>query len=280
MKKILITGNNSYIGNHLNEFLKDYPEEYTIDFISLRGDSWRGKDISAYDSIFHVAGLAHVNETEENRELYYEINRDLAYDFAKFSKEQGVRQFIFLSSMSVYGVENGRIDKNTSLNPSTHYGKSKLQAEKLLKELDSKDFKIAVLRPPMVYGKDTKGNYPRLSELAKKIPIFPDIENKRSMIYIENLSQFIKHLIDDRGQGLFFPQNKEYVNTSDMVKLIANENNRKIWFTKLFNPIIRLLNIEVINKVFGDLVYSKELSLYPKDYNIVDFETSIKLTEK
>lgn len=280
MKKILITGKNSYIGNHLKEFLENYPTAYSVESISLRDNSWKDKNLSSYDVVFHVAGLAHVRETEENKNSYYEINRDLAYGFAKICKDAGVKQFIFLSSMSVYGVENGIIDKHTKTNPSSHYGKSKLEAENLLSELRSEEFKIAIVRPPMVYGKNTKGNYPRLSNLALKTPVFPDIVNERSMIYIENLCQFIRFLMDDEEEGVFFPQNKEYVNTSHMVKLIAGLHNKKIWFVKIFNPIIRVLNIGTINKVFGSLVYDKKLSSYPRDYNLRDFETSIRLTEE
>lgn len=280
MKKILITGKNSYIGNFFVKALEDYPADYSIDYISLRGDSWKSEDISSYDCVFHVAGLAHVKETQDNKDQYYKINRDLAVDFAKYCKEQGLKQFIFLSSMSVYGLENGVIDKSTVLKPDSHYGKSKLEAEALLEELETQEFKLAIVRPPMVYGPDTKGNYPRLSGLAKKTPIFPKIDNKRSMIYIENLSEFIRLLIDDESRGIYMPQNRDYVNTSDMVSLIADINGKKIWFTRIFNPIIGLLNIGVVNKVFGDLVYEKDLSEYPKDYNKVDFETSIKLTEK
>lgn len=279
MKKILITGKNSYIGNFFIEALEDYPDKYSVDFISLRGDSWKGEDLSSYDSVFHVAGLAHVKETEDNKEEYYKINRDLAVDFASYCRDQGVKQFIFLSSMSVYGLENGVIDEKTPLKPNSHYGKSKLQAEKILGEMETEDFKLAIVRPPMVYGKDTKGNYPRLSGLAKKTPVFPKVDNKRSMIYIENLSEFIRLLIDDEARGIFLPQNSEYVNTSNMVGLIAKFHGKKIWFVKLFNPILRRLNIGLVNKVFGDLVYEKKLSKYPKDYNKIGFETSIKKTE-
>lgn len=280
MKKILITGKNSYIGNYLKEFLEAYPGDYSIDSISLRGKSWKSEDISSYDLVFHAVGLAHVRETEENKSSYYEINRDLTYEFAKFCKAAGVKRFIFLSSMSVYGLENGIIDENTLPKPNSHYGRSKLEAEDLLLELKDAGFKIAIVRPPMVYGKNTRGNYPRLSRLALKTPIFPDIENKRSMIYIENLCQFIRFLIDDEKDGIFFPQNEEYVNTTSMVKLIASLHNKKICFVRIFNPIIRLLNVAIINKMFGSLVYDKKLSSYHKNYNLRDFETSIRLTEE
>jgi UDP-glucose 4-epimerase len=131
----------------------------------------------------------------------------------------------------------------------------------------------------MVYGKGCKGNYPRLAGLALKIPIFPEVDNKRSMIYIDNLSEFVKQLIDNRSSGLFFPQNTEYVNTSEMVRLIAEVHGKKMTMTKLFNPLLRLLNISTVNKVFGDLVYEKSLSEYGNNYIICGLNKSIVDTE-
>ncbi len=280
MKKILITGKNSYIGISLEQWLKKYPDKYEVESISLRNNLWKEKDFSKYEVVYHVAGIAHRKETNKNKDLYYEVNRDLAYEVAKKSKCDSVGQFIFLSTMSVYGLENGIIDKHTQLKPKTNYGKSKLQAEELIKPLEAEDFRIAILRPPMVYGKGCKGNYPRLTKLAKTTPIFPDVNNKRSMIYIDNLTEFVRLLIDDCASGIFFPQNEEYVNTSEMVKLIAESHGKKIRLIKMFNPLLKLLNISIINKVFGDLVYDKKMSIYKKRYCLQDFITSIIVTER
>lgn len=275
MKNILITGANSYIGTNLEKWLKQWQKDYSVDTVDMIDGTWKEKNFSGYDVIFHVAGIAHIKETKENAALYYKVNRDLAYEVAKKAKSDGVKQLILLSSMSVYGMETGIITKNTKPNPKSSYGKSKLEAEKLIAPLEDKAFKISVLRPPMVYGKGCKGNYPRLEKLALKSLIFPDIENKRSMIYIDNLCQFVKQLIDDCSSGVFFPQNDEYVCTSDMVKLICDIHEKKIHMTKIFNPILRLLNIDTINKVFGDLVYEKENNMKC----IIDFEESIRNTE-
>lgn len=280
MKRILITGKNSYIGSRFEEWLAKYPNKYEVDAISLRDESWKEKDFSEYDVVYHVAGIAHRKETKKNRELYYAVNRDLAYEVAKKSKQDGIKQFIFLSTMSVYGLEIGVIDEHTPLKPKSNYGKSKLQAEELIKSLEDDSFKIAILRPPMVYGKGCKGNYPRLANLAKTTPIFPDIDNQRSMIYVDNLNEFVRLLIDDSVSGLFFPQNKEYVKTSEMVKLIAEFHGKKIKFTRFFNLLLKLINIDIVNKVFGDLIYEKDISEYKKNYNIYDFIDSISLTEK
>ena len=279
MKRILITGENSYIGTSFEKWLAKYPDKYMVDLISLRDESWKVKDFSKYDVVYHVAGIAHRKETDENRELYFEVNRDLAYEIAKKSKQDGVKQFIFLSTMSVYGLESGVIDEHTPLKPKSNYGKSKLQAEELIKPLEDDNFKVAITRPPMVYGKGCKGNYPRLAKLAKITPIFPDIGNKRSMIYIDNLSELVRLLIDDNANGLFCPQNEEYVNTSEMVRLIAELHSKKVKLTKLFNPLLRSFDISTMNKVFGDLVYEKTMSEYESNYRVCGFKESIDQTE-
>lgn len=160
MKRILITGANSYIGTSFEKWLSQWPDKYTVDTIDMIDGKWRKESFAGYDVVFHVAGIAHIRETKKNRDLYYKVNRDLAYETAKKAKAEGVNQFIFISSMSVYGVDNGVINKNTPLNPKSNYGKSKLQAEKLIKPLCDDNFKVAILRPPMVYGKGCKGNYP------------------------------------------------------------------------------------------------------------------------
>lgn len=279
MKKILITGANSYIGTSFEKWLEQYPNEYYIDTIDMRANLWKEQDFSQYEVVFHVAGIAHVKEEPGNQCLYYEVNRDLAYETAKKAKEEGVNQFIFLSSMSVYGIENGIIDKTTCLEPKSNYGKSKLQAEELIQSLSDDTFKVVVLRPPMVYGKGCRGNYPKLAKIAVRVPVFPDIDNKRSMIYIDNLCEFVKLLIDDGNSGLFFPQNMEYVKTSEMVRLIAEAHGKKIRMTKLFNLMLKIFKIGTVNKVFGDLIYDRNLSVYKRNYCVCGFELSIIYTE-
>lgn len=279
MKNILITGKNSYIGTSLEKWLGKEPDKYKVGTVDMIDGTWKEKDFSKYDVVFHVAGIAHIKETKENRDLYYKINRDLAYETAYKAKKDGVKQFVFLSSMSVYGMEYGGVDENTPLRPNSAYGKSKMEAEKSINGLSDDSFIVAILRPPMVYGKGCKGNYPKLVGLALKTPIFPNIENKRSMIYIDNLSEFAKQLIDNRSGGLFFPQNDEFVNTSEMVELIAEAHGKKVAMTKVFNPLLRLLNVKMVNKVFGDLVYEMNMSDYESNYRVYGFRESIKKTE-
>ena len=265
MKKILITGANSYIGSSFENYLnKNYNSCYQIDTLDMINESWKNFDFSSYDVIYHVAGIAHIKETKDNKDLYYKVNKDLAIEVAKKAKQENVKQFIFLSSMSVYGIEKGFITKDTTLNPKSNYAKSKLQAEEVLKSLQTKDFKICIIRPPMVYGKDCKGNFQSLIKFAKKLPIFPKVKNNRSMIYIDNLSEFVKLLIDNSEEGLFFPQNNEYSNTSYLVKLIGQSMNKKVrlfiglgWLIKLSGLVIKKLT-----KAFGSLCYDMKLSEY------------------
>ena len=280
MKNILITGKNSYIGKSLENWLMREPNKYKIDTLDMKDGSWKVKDFSRFDVIFHVAGVAHIKETSENQSLYFKVNRDLTYETAQKAKVDGVKQFVFLSSMSVYGIENGVINKDTTLKPNSTYGKSKIEAEDLINKLQDDSFTISILRPPMVYGKNCKGNYPRLVGLALKTPIFPKVDNKRSMIYIDNLSEFVKQIIDNRSGGLFFPQNAEYVNTSEMVRLIAEIHDKRMKMTKLFNPLLKLLNSRTLNKVFSNLVYEMSMSEYESNYRVFGFRESIFKTEQ
>jgi nucleoside-diphosphate-sugar epimerase len=284
MKRILITGANSYIGTSLEKWLCKNPEKYSINTLDMKKKKWKEKDFSKYDVVFHVAGIAHVSSNPKMEDLYYKVNRDLTIETAKKAKAEGIKQFIFMSSIIVYGDSSSSkrvIDRNTVPTPSNFYGNSKLQAEEGIKDFESDYFKIVVLRPPMIYGKGSKGNYPRLANMAKKIPVFPNIDNERSMLHIDNLCEFIKVMIDHEEKGLYFPQNKEYVKTSDLVKTIAEVHGKKIWMTKLFNPVLRLMfGIGIVNKVFGNLVYEKSMSDYDNaNYRIRTFKESIELTE-
>lgn len=286
MKKILITGLNSYIGTSFENYVGDM---LNIDKISLLDDNWKTTDFSIYDAIFHVAGIAHSDNgkiDEETKALYYSVNTDLAVEVATKAKSDGVKQFIYMSSIIIFGesapIGNEKIiTSDTIPTPLNAYGDSKLQAEIKLKPLNSDNFKIAIVRPPMVYGKGSKGNYPLLSKFAKKTIIFPNIENKRSMIHIDNLCEFISLIIKNEDRGIFMPQNSEYVATSNMVKMIGQANNKNIKLTKIFNIPLKIIAkfLKVINKAFGSLTYDMKLSEYKEKYIVIDLEESITRTE-
>lgn len=286
MKKILIAGKDSYIGTSVEKYLAQWPRQYRIDTIDMRDGSWRQKSFVGYDSVFHVAGIAHQDSgkiTEERKQLYYKVNTDLTVETAKKAKADGVKQFIFMSSIIVYGLsakmgETKVITTETKPAPEGAYGDSKLQAELRILPLSDESFKVCVLRPPMIYGQDCKGNYPILSKVAKTLPFFPDVQNQRSMLFVGNLCVFVKRVIDSLMSGVFFPQNKEYVCTSAMVRQIAKAHRKNIHLTKVFNPLLRLFSgkIGVIDKVFGSMVYEQSSNI-PAE--MIGFSNSIALTE-
>lgn len=289
MKRILITGTQGYIGSALAQYLRRRPEEYQADFLSLREEAWRQADFGGYDAIVHAAAIVHQPKSKDDpsqAELYDRVNHLLTAELAQKAKNEGVCQFLFLSSESVYGLhapvgQTLTITADTPLNPTDNYGISKLQAEKALTALRDDHFRVAILRPPMIYGRDCKGNYRTLARLAEKLPVFPNIANQRSMLYVGNLCEFLRLLIQDEADGIFCPQNTEYVSTSRMVQEIAKAHGKRIrlvggcaWALNLLSHVTPLAG-----KAFGSLCYDKSLSDYPQNYNIVGFEQSIAETE-
>lgn len=282
-KKILITGKGSYVGTSFMNWVKQWPDQYEVEELSVRGEAWKEHDFSAYDVVLHVAGIAHVSTDPSMEQEYYRVNRDLTIEVASKAKQDGVKQFIFMSSIIVYENNGGVtfIDSDTPATPSNFYGKSKLQAEKGIRVLEEETFKIATLRPPMIYGKDSKGNYRKMARISRKIRFFPDFNNKRSMLHIDNLCELLRLIIINEDNGFFYPQNKEYSSTTEMVRQISLVHGNKIYFTKLFNPVIKITmkKINAFRKIFGDLIYDQRISTYKENYQIRTLKESIKLSE-
>lgn len=289
MKRILITGCDSYIGTNFEKHLNSFSDTYLVDTLDMKDKSWREYDFSTYDAVFHVAGIAHndiSSVSEEQKALYKTVNTDLAIETANKAKNSGVSQFIFMSSVIVYGesapigVEK-IITADTVPTPSNFYGQSKLDAENGMLPLCNDTFKVAVIRPPMIYGRGCKGNYKTLSKFAKITPIFPNIFNSRSMLYVGNLVEFIKQIIDHELSGIFFPSNREKASTAQMVKAIAASKGKKVFLVKGFSWVFKLASrfLPVINKVFGNMSYDETLTQYSFDYQRYSLEESIKETE-
>lgn len=289
MKKILITGANSYIGTSFEKYMTQWPDAYQVDTVDMIDGAWREKDFSGYDAVFHVAGIAHSDNgkiSPERAKLYYAVNTDLTIETAKKAKTEGVKQFIFMSSAIVYG-ESAPIGKmkvitrDTPVSPANSYGDSKVQAEIGIVPLNDDGFKVVILRPPMIYGLGSKGNYPVLSKLAQKLPVFPKVENQRSMLYIDNLMEFVRLMVENEEQGIFWPQNAEYSNTTELVKLIAQAHGKKILIIPGFGWVLKLLShvTGLVNKAFGSLSYAQSLSVYREQYTNISLEESIRTTE-
>ena len=290
MKKILITGAGSYVGTSVQKYLEQFPDKYNVSVIDMIDGSWRKADFSKYDTVYHVAGLAHSDVgkvTDEIKAKYYAINTDLAIETAKKAKAEGVKQFIFMSSAIVYGdsAPIGKekiITRDTPCSPANFYGDSKVQAENGILPLSDENFKVVILRCPMIYGKDSKGNFPTLEKNALKMPFFPRVKNERSMLYIGNLSEFVRLMIENNEEGIFWPCNNELSNTREIVKKIASCHCKTVWLVPGLGWVLKLMShiTKYINKAFGNLVYEKELTDYREEYRVYSLAQSIEETEK
>lgn len=294
-KKVLISGAGSYIGQSFIQYAKKhYPDNFEIEELDMTDAAWRDKDFSEYDVVYHVAGIAHAdvgNVSEEIKSKYYEVNTGLAVEAAEKAKREGVKTFIFMSSMIVYGDsapygQQKVIDETTVPKPANFYGDSKLQADMAVRELADDTYKVIVLRPPMIYGKDSKGNYRTLAKLAKKLPIFPDVDNERSMLYIENLCEFLCQVMllkpYHRNSVVLLPQNGEWTKTSDMVKAIAKASGKKITQLQCLAPAVWIGSKMpgkiggLVNKAFGNSCYLHGISKYEGiDYQKSPFLESV-----
>lgn len=285
MKKVLITGLNSYIGNSFETYIENMPEAaIQTEKISLKEEDWQEKSWAGYDVVLHVAGLAHVDVSradEETKLRYYRINRDMAGQAAEKAKRDGVKQFIYLSSIIIYGDsapigKSKRITKEMKPAPANFYGDSKLQGEQAVMALQEENssesvqdtFRVLVLRLPMIYGKDSKGNFPKLKKMAERTPVFPQIENRRSMLYIGNLCGLIGIAIEREWEGIICPQNREIVSTSELVRLLGEQKGKKIILLPGFSGILKLCShfTGYVNKIFGSLEYNRELDAAEAGY--------------
>lgn len=282
MKKVLITGAGSYVGESVRKYILSTSSDFQVDAVDTIGDNWKKADYSQYDVVYHVAGIAHVNADPKMEALYYKVNRDLTIEVARAAKAAGVRQFIFMSSQIVFhesqSLKSEVLTAETKENPNGFYGDSKLQAEQGIKPLEDENFKVCILRPCMIYGPNAKGNFPRLAKLATKVPVFPCWHNKRSMLYIDNLAEFVKQAIVRELSGTFFPQNRELADTVEIIRYFAKASDHKVWITRLLNPFVWLGSfvLQPINKMFATYYYDPEMSKVEFDYQLVSFEESLK----
>ena len=286
MRKILITGANSYTGNALREYLSSWPGKYNVSSISLRGDSWKSENFVAFDSVIHTAGLAHDSARTSDKEAYFRVNSQLAFDAAKKAMNDGAGQFVFMSSSIVYGASAAIghekiITRATPVSPESYYGESKVKAEEMLRTLDGDKFRVCILRCPMIYGRKCRGNYPVLSKIARKLPFFPKIKNTRSMLYVKNFAEFVRLMTENNERGIFWPQNGEYSNTSEIVKMIAESHGKNIALIPGCEIPLRVMAkfSGLVNKAFGSLAYDMSLSDYRENYRLYDLRRSIEESE-
>lgn len=290
MKKVMLIGVGGYIGCRFTEYMRNNYPDWRIDAVDSMNDKWREADFRGYDAVYNVSGLAHANARHGTEQQYYAVNGQLPIDVALKAKAQGVHLFIQMSSQIVYGDmsalgEEKVITTETIPSEPTVYGKSKMMAERGLKELSDEGFQVAIIRPPLIYSEYARDNFPRLVNFAKKMPIFPNIENKQSMLYVDNLCELVRLIIVNNTGGIYYPQQECYIKTSCIVFDIAKEVGNKMCLTTFFNPLILLLSrlplFSFIHKAFGSIIYDMKISNhFDGKYRVVSYEESIQRIAK
>lgn len=281
MMKILITGSNGYLGS---SFLNQYKDKYIFEKFSLLNQKIEDINFDRIDIILHCAALVH-QKVEHTYEKYYEVNVDYPVKLAKLAKQNGVKQIVFISTVAVYGEEEKKLDENTICNPITPYGKSKLEAENKLLELNDNSFIVSIIRPPMIYGKNAPGNIDSLIKLVKKLPIIPlgKIKNKRSFISIQNLCYIIDEIIMQQNSGIFLASDDEPLSTSKLIYLIAKNLDKKVYLIKIpfFESLLKLLKPSFHKRLYGSLEVNNVITKQKLNLkNLYSVEDGIRLMIK
>lgn len=271
--KVLITGKNSYVGKNIGNFL--LYKNMEVKYVSVR-NGISEDEFTDVDVVVHCAAIVHKKEAKFAI-LYDKVNYELTVDIAEKAKKKGVKQFIFMSTMAVYGKSEGEINGNTPLQPKTLYGESKLKAEKALEKIADENFKVSIIRPPMVYGRSCPGNYKKLRMLALKLPVFPLVENKRSFIYVENLAYFVWNTISEGKEGIFMPMDSKTESTDTMSKYICSVNNKEIKFSPFLGKMVKKIPLNSLKKAFGSLYYGNDIA---EVVSFTGFQETINYTEK
>ncbi len=259
MKTILITGASGFIGSN---FIEGYKDKYNIIPMDLLKVKPEEIDFNGVDTVLHLAALVHQMKGAP-REKYFEVNTELTRRVAVEAKKQGVKHFVFYSTVAVYGT-HGEIykevilDKNSKINPKTPYAESKWQAEEILRELEDNNFKISILRPPLVYGKNCPGNMRRLEKLVDMLPILPFNydENKRTLVEINKLLKITDEVIESEIVGIIIPKDDKDISIKEIVEKIIKEKNKKRILIKLPSFIFKLLvkiKPQIMESLYGDL---------------------------
>jgi UDP-glucose 4-epimerase len=260
MKEIVLTGSNGYLGK---SFLDKYNGKYLFEKFSLLNQNLEDISFDNIEVVLHCAALVH-QKIEHSYEKYHEINVGYPVELARLAKQNGVKQFVFISTIAVYGEDEERLDENTICDPITPYGKSKLEAENQLLELNDDNFVVSIIRPPMIYGKKAPGNIDSLVKLVKKLPVIPlgKIDNKRSFISIQNLCYIIDEIITQKQNGIFLASDDEPLSTSKLIELISKNLDKKIYLIKIpfFESLLKLVKPSFHKRLYGSLEVDNTLT--------------------
>ena len=279
MKSIIMTGANGFVGSY---FKSKYADKYNIQTFSFLKDDFNSLNVNHTDVIIYLSALVH-QMGGATKEEYEKVNVTQTLELAKKAEESGVKHFIFMSSIKVYGEEtNVAYSETSTCKPKDVYGKSKLKAENELRKLESDAFKVSIIRTPIVYGYGVKANIKNLMSLIQKVPLLPfgNIQNKRSMIYIGNLCHLVDVIIEKKESGVFLAADDKPLSTTKLIELIAQELDRKVYLLNipLFPWLLKKLKPSFYKRLYESLevdnTKTKEILNFQNPYSV---EEGIKL---
>ncbi len=261
MNKILLTGSSGFIGTY---FIYKYSTQYNMKTFSFLNESLDNLDLDSIDTVLHLSALVHQMGGASTNE-YERVNVTQSLELAKKASSNGVRHFVFMSSVKVYGEENDKAYReDTECNPQDDYGKSKLKAENELLKLENSDFKISIIRTPIVYGYGVKANIENLISLITKVPVLPfdNINNKRSMVYIGNLCHLVDVIIEKKQSGVFLAADDKPLSTTKLIKLIAQELDKKVYLLNIsfFPWLLKKIKLSFHKRLYGSLEVDNTLT--------------------
>lgn len=262
MKRILLTGANGFVGNY---FLKKYSSSYEIITFSFLNDNFVNLDLSNIDVVIHCSALVHQMKGA-SWEQYEKININQTIQLADKAKKSGVKHFIFLSTIKVYGEEsNKHCYENSRTNPTDYYSISKLKAEDSIRNIESSNFKISVLRCPLIYGAGVRANFANLINLIKKAPILPfkNIKNKRSLVFVGNVCFILHRIIFLEKRGIFLSVDDKALSTTDLIQMIAKYLDKKILLIDIifFDKFLKIIKPSYYQRLFGSLVINNDYTM-------------------
>lgn len=254
MNKLLITGSSGFIGSY---FLQKYKANYDIATFSFLQDEFDSLSCDGVDAVLHLSALVHQMGGASEAE-YERVNVAQTLRLATKAKESGVGHFVFMSSVKVYGEESDDVyTEQTPLHPEDAYGRSKRDAEEALLKLEDENFRVSIVRTPIVYGYGVKANIASLINLVKRVRVLPfgGINNKRSMVYVGNLCHLVHEVITQKATGVFLASDDEPLSTTRLIELIADSLGKKVYLVKapFFESALKLLKPSFHKRLYGSL---------------------------
>lgn len=261
MLTVAVTGANGFVGQRFMQYKAD---RYRLKPISLRGvrpalsgaEGPESIDLNGVDVIVHLAGKAH-DMSLQDEQVYMNINYELTKALADHALRSGVKHFIYVSSVKVYGEGGDEVlNENSACHPEDPYGRSKLRAEQYLQTLN---FTVSIVRPPVVYGPGVKGNIIRLLAAVDKGSMLPlgNTRNRRTMVFLDNLIELIHRIIDNRAAGIFVAGDRQPLSTDGLIRIIGDKLGKKtklISIPRFMRKLMNMVKPGLYKRLFGSFV--------------------------